>query len=175
MLLSDKLTSAINDQINAEFYSAYLYLSMAAHCEAIELPGFANWLKQQAKEEVKHGMRLFELLNDRDARVALKAIAQPPVDFASPVAIFEEALRHEQHVSGRIHSLYALSLEEKDYPVQTELQWFIKEQVEEEKTARQILEQLKIGDSGTALIILDRELGSRSDKSGGAETEAPPA
>jgi len=162
-MLSEKLTNAINDQINAELYSAYLYLSMAAQCEATNLPGFANWMKQQAKEEVTHGMKLFEYLNDRGARAALKAIAQPPTDFASPLAIFEDALRHEQHVTSRIHNLYALSLEEKDYPTQAELQWFIKEQVEEEKTAALIVEQLRtIGDSGTALIIMDRQLASRA-------------
>jgi len=162
-MLSEKLTNAINDQINAELYSAYLYLSMAAQFEATNLPGFANWMKQQAKEEVTHGMKLFEYLNDRGARVALKAIAQPPAEFASPLASFQEALRHEQHVTSRIHSLYALSLEEKDYPTQGELQWFIKEQVEEEKTAALIVEQLKaVGDSGTALIIMDRQLAARS-------------
>jgi len=162
-MLSKKLTNAINDQINAEFYSAYLYLGMAAHCEAANLPGFASWMKQQAKEEVKHGMKLFQYLNDRGAQVSLKAIAQPPAEFTSPVAIFEETLQHEQQVTSRIHSLYALSLDEKDYPTQTELQWFIKEQVEEEKTAALILEQLRtIGDSGTALIIMDRQLAARS-------------
>jgi len=161
-MLSDRMREAINDQINAELYSAYLYLSMAGHCEAVNLPGFASWMKNQAQEEVTHGMKLFDYLNDRGARVVLKPVAQPPVEFASPTALFQKTLEHEQEVTARIHRLYAMSVEENDYATQNELQWFIKEQVEEEKTATLVLEQLKrVGDQGTALIIVDRYLAER--------------
>jgi len=163
-MLSDRLREAINDQINAELYSGYLYLSMAAHCEAMNLPGFASWMKKQAKEEVTHGMKLFDYLNDRGARVVLKPIGQPPTEFASPTAIFQQTLKHEQEVTARINKLYAMSVEENDYATQNELQWFIKEQVEEEKTASLILEQLKrVGEQGTALVIIDRYLAERGD------------
>jgi len=158
------MREAINDQINAELYSAYLYLSMAGHCEAVNLPGFASWMKQQAKEEVTHAMKLFEYLNDRGTRVALKAIAEPPLEFASPVDIFQQTLDHEKAVTDRINRLYAMALEENDYATQNMLQWFIEEQVEEEKTASQVLEQLKrVGDQGTALVIMDRYLAERKD------------
>ncbi|HXK61836.1 MAG TPA: ferritin [Acidobacteriota bacterium] len=163
-MLSDRMREAINDQINAELYSAYLYLSMAGHCEAVNLPGFASWMKQQAKEEVTHAMKLFEYLNDRGTRVALKAIAEPPLEFASPVDIFQQTLDHEKAVTDRINRLYAMALEENDYATQNMLQWFIEEQVEEEKTASQVLEQLKrVGDQGTALVIMDRYLAERKD------------
>jgi len=158
------MRDAINDQINAEFYSAYLYLSMAAHCDALNLPGFSHWMKLQAKEEVEHGGKFLEYLTDRGARVTLKAIGQPPAEFASPLAIFEQALEHERHVTARIHNLYKLALEDNDYATQNELQWFIKEQVEEEKNATQIVEQLKmVGTQGTALVLIDRYLASRSE------------
>ncbi len=161
-MLSERMTKAINDQINAELYSAYLYLSMAGHCEAINLPGFASWMKNQAQEEVTHGMKLFDYLNDRGAHVVLQTIAQPPAKFASPTAIFEETLKHEQEVTARINKLYAMSVEDNDYATQNELLWFVKEQVEEEKTATLILEQLKrVGDQGTALVIVDRYLAER--------------
>lgn len=161
-MLSDRIREAINDQINAEFYSAYLYLSMAGHCEAINLPGFASWMKNQAKEEVTHAMKLFDYLNDRGARVVLKPIAQPPAEFDSPTGLFRQTLEHEQGVTARINKLYAICVEENDYATQNELQWFIKEQVEEEKTASLVLEQLKrVGDQGTAVILVDRYLAER--------------
>lgn len=163
-MLTDRMRDAINDQINAEFYSAYLYLSMAAHCEALNLPGFSHWMRLQAKEEVGHAGKFLEYLADRGARVSLKAIGQPPGEFASPYAMFEQALEHERHISARINSLYKMALEDNDYATQNELQWFIKEQVEEEKNAGQIVEQLKmVGTQGTALVLIDRHLASRSD------------
>jgi ferritin len=162
-MLSDRVREAINDQINAELYSAYLYLSMAGHLESINLPGFAHWMKLQAQEETGHAMKLFDFVNDRGGRVTLKAIAQPPAEFASPLAIFEETLKHEQEVTSRINNLYAVSLQENDYASQIMLQWFITEQVEEEKTATEIVEQLRrIGESGTALVIMDRHLAARA-------------
>jgi ferritin len=161
-MLSEKLQDAINQQIKDELYSAYLYLSMSAYSEAIGLPGFANWMRVQAQEETSHAMKFFDFVNERGGRVVLHAIEQPPVEFESPTDLFEKTLAHERKVTGLIHQLYALALEENDYPTQVMLHWFIEEQVEEEASAAQILDTLeRIGDKGHALVMLDRELGSR--------------
>jgi ferritin len=161
-MISKKLQDAINDQIKNEFYSAYLYLAMAAHCEASNLPGFAQWLKVQSHEEWTHGMKFFEFLNDRGGRVTLHAISQPPATYKTVLGIFEHVLEHEQKVTACINKLYELALQERDYPTQAMLQWFITEQVEEEKNATQIVEQLKmIPEKGGALLFIDRHIGKR--------------
>jgi ferritin len=161
-MLSKTLQSAINDQIKHEFYSAYLYLAMSAYCETINLPGFAGWMRAQHQEELAHAMKFFDFVNDREGSVELQAIEQPPSEFQSPLDIFQRALEHERKISSLIHQLYELAVKEKDYPTQTMLQWFITEQVEEEKSASQVVEQLKIiGNDGGALLLLDRELGGR--------------
>jgi ferritin len=161
-MIGKRLQAAINDQIKNEFYSAYLYLAMAAHCEASNLPGFAQWLKVQSHEEWTHGMKFFDFLNDRGARVTLQAIAQPPETFKSALDIFEKVLEHEQKVTACINKLYETALAEKDYPAQVFLQWFINEQVEEEKNATQIVEQLKtIPEKGGSLLFIDRHIGKR--------------
>jgi len=161
-MLSKSLQDAINEQIKNEIQSAYLYLAMAQHCHSVNLPGFAHWLTKQWHEELEHAMKFMGHVNDRGGRVVLGAIEKPKAEYASPLAVFKQVLEHEQKVTAMIHKLYALALKENDYPVQIELQWFIKEQVEEEKNATEIVEQLKmIGDSGTPLIMLDRQLGSR--------------
>ncbi len=163
-MLRPKLQAALNDQINAELGSAYTYLAMAAYFEASNLPGSSLWMRRQSREEVGHAMKIFDFVNDRDGRVVLKSIAQPPAKFSSPVQIWELALKQEQGVSARIHALYALAAEEKDYATQTMLQWFVAEQVEEEKTARTILEQAKkIGSSSSAIYFLDRHLGKEAE------------
>ncbi len=161
-MLSKKLLGEMNEQIKHELYSAYLYLAMAAHSEAHNLPGFAHWMKAQAQEEMGHAMKFFEFIHDRGSGVILQAIDQPPAEFASPTAIFQATLEHEQKVTARINLLYAIASDEKDYASQTFLQWFITEQVEEEKNATQILDTMKMaGEKGTALFMLDRQLGSR--------------
>jgi ferritin len=161
-MLSKVLQDAINEQIKNELYSAYLYLAMAAYSEANSLPGFAHWLRVQSDEEVAHAMKFFDFVNERGGRVVLHAIDQPPVEFESPVKIFEETLNHERKVTGMIHHLYELALKEKDYPAQVMLHWFIDEQVEEESNATQIVDTLEmIGDTGQALVMFDRELGKR--------------
>ena len=161
-MLSKSMQDAINEQIKNELYSAYLYLSMAAYSEANNLPGFAHWMRAQSQEEVEHAMKFFEFVNERGGRVVLHAIDQPPADFESPVKMFEETLGHERKVTAMIHSLYELALEEKDYPAQILLHWFIDEQVEEEASAAYILDTLKaIGVKGQALVMLDRELARR--------------
>lgn len=163
-MLSQKLQAALNDQINAELGSAYLYLAMAAHFEASNLTGSARWMRRQAREEVSHAMKVFDFVHDRDGRVTLAAIAQPPAQFASPLEVWEQALKQEQAVTARIHKLYALAAAENDYPTQTMLQWFVNEQVEEEKTAKTILEQVRmIGPSNSAIYFLDRHLGKEAE------------
>lgn len=161
-MLSQKMQDAINDQIQKEIYSSYLYLAMAAHAEAENLPGFANWMYLQSKEERAHAMKFFHHVNERGGRVVLQAIEQPQLEWASPLAMFQGVLEHERFVTASIHRLYELAVEEKDYPAQVMLHWFIDEQVEEEANASQIVDLLeKVGDKMQALIMLDRQLGSR--------------
>jgi ferritin len=160
--MDNKLAAAINEQIKNEFYSAYLYLAMAAHFEAEALTGFAHWMQVQFKEEWSHGMKMFEFLNDRGVRVNLKAIEQPPASFTTPLAVFEEVLAHEKKVTALIHKLFTLSRETNDSAAEIFFQWFVTEQVEEEKNATYIIDTLKkIKPEGPALIMLDRELARR--------------
>jgi len=160
--MNKKVEKAINDQINAELYSAYLYLSMAAYAESEGLPGFGNWMKLQANEEVAHAMKFFDYVAERGGRVTLAAIDQPDVEFEGPQDLFEKTLQHEQLVTSLIHDLYALTVEEKDYASQILLQWYIEEQVEEESSANEILDQIRMaGAKGHVLLMLDRALGSR--------------
>jgi ferritin len=137
---------------------------MAAYAEDQNLPGFAHWMKGQYQEEVEHALKFFDYIAERGGRVELKAIDEPPVEFDSPTALFEITLAHEKKVTALINSLYELALEEKDYPSQVLLQWYIEEQVEEESTAEQILETLKMaGDRGQALVMMDRALARRGE------------
>ena len=162
MMLNKTIQDAMNEQIKNELYSAYLYLSMSAYCEAANLSGFAHWMRVQAQEEVSHAMKFYEFIYGRGGRVVLQAINQPPVEFQSPLDVFEQTLGHEQKVTAMIHELYTLAVQEKDYASQAFLQWFVTEQVEEEDSATQIVETLKmIGDKRHALLMLDRELGGR--------------
>lgn len=162
-MINSNVQEAINQQIKNELYSAYLYLAMSAYFEATNLPGFAHWFRLQSNEEVEHAMKLFDYLNDRGGRVELYAVDKPPNSWASNLAAFEQALQHEQKVTGLIYKLYETALNENDYATQVMLQWFIDEQVEEEKNATQIVEQLKlIEERGTAVLFLDKQLGKRS-------------
>jgi len=161
-MLTKKLEDAINEQINKELYSAYLYLSMSAYCEAENLPGSAKWMRTQAQEEVDHAMRFFDYVNARGGRVVLKAIDMPTPVWKSPLEMFEQALDHERKVTGRINRLYEVALAEKEYAAQVELQWFITEQVEEEQKAGQVVEQLKrVEAHPMGLLMVDRQLGER--------------
>ena len=162
-MISKIMQEAINEQINKELYSSYLYLSMSAFFENKTLPGFAKWLHLQADEERGHGMKLYEHLVDRSGRVVLKAIANPPAEWKSNLEAFKEVQTHEVAVTASINSLYELAIKEKDYPAQVLLQWFISEQVEEEKNAAEIVQQLELIDShGTAVFMLDHQLGKRA-------------
>ena len=161
-MLSRSIETTLNTQIKHELYSAYLYLSMATHFEAANLPGSAHWMRQQSKEEVGHAMKFMEYIQEQGGRVVLQAIDQPPTEFGSPASVFQAALEHERKVSGLIRSLFELAAKENDYATQFALQWFVNEQVEEEKNATTIVEQLKmIGESGAALFMLDARLGAR--------------
>ena len=161
-MLSKRLQDALNEQIKNELYSAYVYLAMTAYFEAANLRGFAHWMRVQSWEEVGHAMKIFGFVIDRGGRVVLEAIGQPPAEFKSPLDVFQKALAHERKVTGMIHRLYELAVKENDPPTQVMLHWFITEQVEEEKSAAEVVEKLKLaGDQGPALVILDRQLGER--------------
>jgi len=161
-MLSEAIQDAMNEQIKNELCSAYLYLSMSAYCESVNLPGFAHWMRVQAQEETTHAMKFYDFICERGGRVVLQAIDQPPVKYESPLDVFEKTLEHEGKVTAMIHNLYALAVQENDYASQVFLQWFVTEQVEEEQSAAQIVDTLKmIGDKGHALLMLDRELRQR--------------
>lgn len=161
-MLSKKMEAAFNDQIAAEFFSAHLYLAMAAYLEDIDLPGFANWMRIQYQEEVFHGMKMFDFVIERDGRALVKSWEEPQAEWKDPVDVFAEVYKHEQKVTSLIHNLVDIALEEKDHASYSFLQWFVDEQVEEESTAKGILQQLKLmGESKGALFQLDRELGAR--------------
>lgn len=161
--MSKAIQDALNEQITNELNSAHLYLSMSAYCQSTNLPGFAHWLRLQNQEEIAHAMKLFGYIYDRGGRVVLREIAKPPVEFKSALALMQQTLEHEQRVTVSIHKLYELSVKEKDYATQTHLQWFITEQVEEEKQAGQVVERLKmVGNQGPGLFMLDKELGARA-------------
>lgn len=163
-MLSKTVQDAINEQIKNELYSAYLYLSMSAHFEANNLPGFARWMRLQAQEEQAHAVKFFDYVHDRGGVVKLQAIDQPPAEWKSSLAAFEQVLEHEQLVTGMIHRLYELAAKENDYATEVMLQWFITEQVEEEKNAAQIIDTLKLIDAhGTAVLMLDKQLGKRGN------------
>lgn len=159
------MQDALNDQINKEFYASYLYLSMAAYFDEANYPGFAQWMRMQSQEEYGHALRIFNYINDRDGKVILKSIDQPLTEFKSPMDAFTQTLEQERKVTGMVNKLYEMAMKENDYPTQVMLHWFISEQVEEEKTALNIVDQLKmIGDTPAAMIMLDRQLGARSKR-----------
>lgn len=161
-MFSKNLLSEMNTQIKLELYSGYLYLSMAAYFEAHNLPGFANWMRKQAEEEQEHALKFFDYINDRGEKVVLQAIEQPPSEFKSPLAIFEQSLEHEKSVTARIDLLYSIAVKDNDYASQSFLNWFVDEQVEEEKHASEIVEQLKmVGDSANGLLMINTSLAKR--------------
>ena len=161
-MISKAMQDAINDQIQKELYSSYLYLSMAAYFQDKNLSGFAKWMRVQEGEEREHGMKFYDYLVDRGGRVALKAIDAPASEWKTSLEVFKEVQAHEAKVTASINALYELALKEKDYPSQIMLQWFISEQVEDEKNAAEIVSQLELIDAhGTAVLMLDKQLGKR--------------
>lgn len=165
-MINSKVESALNDQIRKEFYSSYLYLSMAAYFASQNLKGFAKWMQVQAGEETKHGMKIYGHLNERGGKITLQQIDAPPSHWKSAKEIFTEAYQHEQKVTESINKLVELARTEKDNATEVFLQWFVNEQVEEEASASEIAQKLQmIGDNAPALVMLDAELGKRSPAS----------
>jgi ferritin len=161
--MNTTVLSAINEQINSEFEASYTYLAMAAFCDQQKFLGAAKWLRMQSDEERGHALKLFDFILARDGKVELKSIDKPQADFESLAAVFEQALKHEQRVTVQINALYELCFTQKAFAEMTELQWFLTEQVEEEKTAREIVAKFRlVGDDPGSLLDLDRELGSRT-------------
>jgi ferritin len=168
MQLSASIAKALNDQIRKEFSSEYVYLAMSAWFAERTLDGFANWMRVQAGEEHLHAMKLFDYLLDRGGVVALQGIEAPARKWKTPLQVFEAARQHEAMVSASINQLYAQAVKELDYPTQAMLQWFLTEQVEEEKTSSAVVERVRMaGDNASALLMLDRELGQRGPEAGG--------
>ncbi|MCZ6761249.1 MAG: ferritin [Gemmatimonadetes bacterium] len=162
-MFNKSVLAGFNDQITKEFYSAFVYLSMAAHFEEMNLPGFAHWMRLQYHEELGHGNRLFDLVLNGGGKVELEAIDKPPSGFGGALSVMKKALAHEQSVTKSINDLYELTLKEKNYPAQLEIQWFIGEQAEEEKTVTDIVAQLEmVGDNKPALLVLDHQMAGRS-------------
>ncbi len=162
-MISKKMQDALNGQVAAEFYSAYLYLSMSAYLESIDLKGFADWMRVQYQEEVSHAEKIFDHVIERDGRAVVKAWEAPPAEWKSALDVFETAYKHEQKVTGLINGLVDQALAEKDHATYNFLQWFVNEQVEEEASVKTIVQQLKLlGDSRAGLFQIDRELGQRT-------------
>ena len=161
-MIKGKIEKALNDQINAEMYSSYLYLSMSSYFSSINLNGFATWMRVQAQEELMHAMKFYDYVIERGGRVTVKAIEAPPAEWDSPLKVFEHVYTHEQKVTGLINDLVNLAIAEKDHATTAFLQWFVTEQVEEESSADEIVQKVKlVGDQGAGLLMLDQELGQR--------------
>ena len=162
-MMTKKMVDALNDQINAETYSAYLYMSMSAYCTFIGLKGAANWFFVQTQEEMTHAMRFYFYVNKVNQHVVLKAIEKPPAEFKSLNEMYEAALKHEKYITGRINNLVNLAQAEKDHATEVLLQWFVNEQVEEEQNVTEILGQLKLaGKDSSALFMIDKDLSTRT-------------
>jgi ferritin len=162
-MLSNKIQDAFNKQVNAELFSSYLYLSMSAHFEAQNLKGMAQWMRLQAQEELQHALKFLDFINERGGRVLLTGLEGPKTEWGSPLEVFEETCEHEAKVTGLIHGLVDVAISDKDHAANTFLQWFVTEQVEEEATAQEIRDKLKLaGDNPVALFMIDQELGQRT-------------
>lgn len=165
-MISDKIRDVLNEQINKEFYSAYLYLSMSAHFAEIGLYGFSKWTKIQSKEEIDHGMILFEYIIDRNAQICLDRINPPSFDLSGPVSIFEQIYQHEQSITSAIDCVAHMSESDCDLATRNFIDWYLKEQIEEEASVSRIISKLKaFGEEKSALYLLDKELGKREYRS----------
>ncbi len=161
-MIKEKMLKALNEQINAEQYSALLYLSMSAYFNNVGLPGFANWMYIQYQEELTHANKFFKYVVERSGKVELKAIKQMPVDFDKVIDVFEKTKAHEEMVTGLINNLVDIAIEERDHACQSFLKWFVDEQVEEEANVQEILDTLKLIDGqGNGIFMLDREMRTR--------------
>lgn len=161
-MLSEKMTEALNVQLNKEMYSAYLYMSMSAYSSYIGLDGFANWFMVQYQEEMTHAMKIYDYINDHGSQVKLMEIPQPPTTFDSTLNMFEKTLEHEKYVTKSINELVDLAIDEKDHATYTFLQWYVSEQIEEEANDNEIISKLKLmGNDGSGMYMLDKELSQR--------------
>ena len=162
-MFNPRIQDAFNRQLNAELFSSYLYLSMSAYFESQNLKGMAHWMRIQVQEELQHAMKFLDFINDRGGRVLLTAVEGPRTEWSSPLEAFQDTCEHESKVTGLINDLVDLSIKEKDHAANTFLQWFVTEQVEEEASAREIADKLKLaGDNSVALLMIDQELGRRT-------------
>jgi len=162
-MLKASVESALNSQINEEYFSSYLYLSMAAYFESMNLQGFANWMRIQAQEEYIHSMKFYDYVIHAGGIVTLKAIKDPKTKWKTVQEVFEDTLEHETHITGLINNITSLCLKESDHATYSFLKWFVDEQVEELANATQILQEIKlIGDNNTGILMLDRELKART-------------
>jgi len=161
-MLSEEMQKALNGQLNREMYSAYLYLSMSAYFQSLNLGGSANWMRVQAQEEMVHAMKFYDFINERAGRVTLLPLEAPPLEWDSSLSAFQEAYEHEQNVTGLINDLMELALSEHDHATQIFLQWFVTEQLEEEDSANEVVQKIKlVGDAQGGLFMIDQELGQR--------------
>ena len=161
-MLSKKMEEALNDQINAELFASYLYLSMSAYFDSIGLAGFAHWMRNQNKEEMMHVEKIFDYINERGGRVRLQAIAAPQIEWDSVVAAFDDTVAHEQKVTGMVNNLVDLAIEERDHASNNFLQWFVAEQVEEEASVGAVADKLKlVKQDSNGMFALDQEMGQR--------------
>ncbi len=161
-MLPEKILKALNNQINAEMYSGYLYLSMESYFQSVSLSGFAAWMRGQVQEELFHGMKFYNYVNERGGRVTLDTIDRPDAEWATPLDAFEHILKHEQMVTVMVNELMSLAVEEQDYATTIFLQWFVSEQVEEEATVGEVVDKLRlIKNESSGLFFLDAELGKR--------------
>ena len=156
------MEEALNEQINKEMYSAYLYMSMSAHSTNAGLPGFANWFMVQYKEEMEHAMKIYDYVNNQGGRVKFKTIEEPLSTFKDAMDMFQKTLKHEQFITKSINELVDLAFKERDHATQIFLQWFVTEQIEEEGNDNDIIAKLRLaGDEGNGLFMIDKELGAR--------------
>ena len=161
-MINSKIAAALNDQLNMEYHSAYSYLAMSAYFLTQNLNGFAHWMRVQAQEELAHGMKIYDFLDDREAEIRFRALDAPKQSWDSPLDVFEDSLAHEQKVSQSIYNIADLALSERDHATHTFLQWFIAEQVEEEAAVKELIDTLKlVGAEGNGLFLLDRDLARR--------------
>ncbi len=169
-MINKKMQDALNNPINAELYSAYLYSAMEAYFHSLNFQGFAKWMQVQTQEEMTHARKIYDFVNERGGRVILEGIAKPPAEWKSPLAVFDAGYKHEQKVTRLINDLVELAAKEKDHATGIFLQWFVTEQVEEEKNASEIVGKLQaIKDSAGSMYMLDKELGKRTVEAEGGE------
>lgn len=162
MSIPKRVEAALNKQLGFELASAYAYLAMSAHCEERNLPGFGHWLRTQWQEEIEHAMKFYSFIIDRGGDVHFEALDKPRTDYSTILEVFEAALENEESVTAAIHDLYTLSAAERDYATQAFLNWFVSEQVEEEKVVTEVVDAIRrVGEGGEALFLLDREMGKR--------------